>query len=265
MIAEVLVPGPAQAFSALLDVEAPTGQDDLPPLWHWLYLLERPRQADLGEDGHPVRGSAPSPPEPGMRRMFAGGRLRWHRPLALGRQARRTTSVISAIEKNGSSGRLVFVTVLHQVFQDGELAVRDEQDIVYRAATSLPSPPADREAGAHSGDQSPQWRIPITSALLFRFSALTYNAHRIHYDRDYCRDVAGYPGLVVHGPLQAMAMAEAGRRRNPSSPPGRFTYRLVSPLFDHQGMTVAAGETEGVIESSVRDDAGRVTARGRMC
>lgn len=262
---EVLQAGPAEALVRLLDVDEPDLEDDgLPLLWHWLYLLERPRQADLGADGHPVRGVLPAPPEPGRRRMWAGGRAASLAPLRVGRPATRRSEVISSTDKDGRTGRLTFVVVRHTITQEGAPVVVEEQDIVYRDAVAPGAPPPAaevRDVGMAPGE----WSLPIDAALLFRFSALTYNAHRIHYDRDYAREIEGYEGLVTHGPLQALSMAEAARRQGAA---GRTSvdYRLVSPLLDHQGLVVsvaAENEDEGW-RTSVRDLSGRQTAVGRV-
>nr|AFY23015.1 hypothetical protein [uncultured bacterium] len=246
---EMLRPEPAQALGALLDVPVPDlARDGLPLLWHWFYLLDRPAQADLGPDGHPVRGAISAPP--GHRRMWAGGRVATQGPLRCGEQATRRSEVLSVREKQGRSGPLTFVVVRHQIIQNGQLVVQEEQDIVHRAPAPLSIP----DAGPVVPPAGDEWAIDITPTLLFRFSALTYNAHRIHYDRDYARDVEGYPGLLTHGPLQALAMVEAARARGETGV-RHFEYRLVAPLFDHQGMVVRA--------DSVRDIHGRQTATGR--
>lgn len=266
---ELLGPGPAQALAGLLGVRAPTGP--LPPLWHWIYLLDRPAQDDLGPDGHRFRGGLPDPPGPGRRRMWAGGRVRVHRPLLLGRPATRSSRVLSRREKVGRSGQLTFTTVLHLIRQDGATAVEEEQDIVYRDAAAAPAPLPPRTTGAGTGAGAGEWELVTSPVLLFRFSALTYNGHRIHYDRDYAREVEGYPGLLVHGPLQALTMAWTAAEQVPvvrSGPPGRsgaalFEYRLVAPLFDGQGMIVASVAAEGGgVRTTVRDRGGRVTATG---
>jgi 3-methylfumaryl-CoA hydratase len=268
---EILVPGPAQALAALLDVPAPRLADGagLPLLWHWAYLLDRPAQADLGIDGHPVRGTVPAPPGPGLRRMWAGGRVRASGTLRCGETATRRSRVLSAEDKQGRSGPLTFVTVHHQVLQGGSVVVDERQDIVYRAATNPAGQGAVAAAG-HSviplgdGERS----IDVSPTLLFRFSALTYNAHRIHYDRGYARDVEDYPGLVVHGPLQALAMAEAARAAGYPGSVGAgdlvFDYRLLVPLFDHQGMVVSAARESSAISTAVRDSYGRPTAEGTL-
>ena len=268
---EILVPGPAAALGSLLGAPVPDleGGAGLPLLWHWVYLLDRPAQADLGPDGHPVRGTVPAPPRPGLRRMWAGGRVRARGALRCGEPATRRSSVLSVRDKQGRSGRLTFVTVRHQVWQRGEAVVDEQQDLVYREPAA-PSGPAGADAGdapvVPPGDG--ERAVEISPVLLFRFSALTYNAHRIHYDRGYARDAEGYPGLLTHGPLQALAMAEAARA---AGYPGAaddtgldFDYRLTAPLFDHQGLVVSAARGQNATVTAARDRHGRPTAAGTL-
>jgi 3-methylfumaryl-CoA hydratase len=264
---ETLVPGPARALGALLDVPVPDLDNGagLPLLWHWVYLLERPAQADLGPDGHPVRGTIPAPPEAGRRRMWAGGRVRTAGSLRCGEPATRRSRVESVQDKHGRSGRLTFVTVQHQILQRGRIVIDEQQDIVYRDAVPSPGPASarpDEEPAIPPADG--EWAIAVSPTLLFRFSALTYNAHRIHYDRDYARDVEGYPGLLTHGPLQALAMAEAARAAGGDDGDRSFDYRLLSPLFDFQGMVVGARRESDTVVTAVRDRHGRQTAAGTL-
>lgn len=262
----LITPEPALALVGLLDVAPPDleSAEGLPLTWHWLHLLERPPQRDLGPDGHPVRGVVPAPPGPGRRRMWAGGAVRSFGPLRVGEQATRTSRVLGTTEKTGRSGLLTFVTVGHTIEQCGQVVVEERQDILYRdATTAAPRPLGERrrEVPVEAGE----WSVPVSATLLFRFSALTYNGHRIHYDRDYARDVEGYPGLVVHGPLQALVMAEATRARGVRTEPGTsLDYRLVAPLYDDQGLVVGASEVEQDWATSVRDSSGRRTAEGRL-
>jgi len=249
---EVIAAEPTQAMAGLLDLEPPT-DGRVPELWHWLYLLERRPTRDLGPDGHPSSG-IPAPPGPGRRRMFAGGRVDTLRPLRIGVEATRTSWVSNTVEKRGRSGPLTFVTVRHEITQDGELAIAEEQDIVYRepggsslSVHSDTEPPAGREA---------QLVLPVDQALLFRFSALTYNAHRIHYDLSWVQH-EGYDDLVVHGPLQALLMGELARRSGQPLVGRRFAYRLVSPMVGPQPIHVYAAE------SGLRDGAEVCTAAGR--
>ena len=262
---EPLLPGPAHALGALLDVPVPdlAGGAGLPLLWHWVYLLDRPAQADLGPDGHPVRGTIPAPPGPGRRRMWAGGRVRMSGSLTCdGEPAARRSRVLSTREKQGRSGPLTFVVVEHQVSQRDRVVVEEQQDIVYREAVPAGEPVGVPTAAPLVPPAGGEWVIEVSPTLLFRFSALTYNAHRIHYDRDYARDVEGYPGLLTHGPLQALAMAEAARGAGSPGSDLRFEYRLETPLFDHQGMVVSAVREGDAIVTAVRDILGRRTASG---
>ena len=257
-VTELITPGPAEALAGLLGV--PPADEALPLLWHWVYLLDRPPQAILGPDGHPARDAVPTPPGPGLRRMFAGGRLSRHGPLRLGEQATRRTWQASSASKRGRSGPLHFVTVRTEISQGGQVVITEEQDLVYREpapadGTPAPSPELEPQPPAGSRD----WRVEVDPVLLFRFSALTYNAHRIHYDRDFAR-AEGYPGLLVHGPLQALLMAELARPELPAL--CDYAYRLIAPLFDEQGLIVSASPDADTVRVTTRDSAGRTTAAG---
>lgn len=261
---EILDPTPAYALGDLLGVPVPdlANGAGLPPLWHWVYLLERAPVADLGPDGHPVRGTLPAPPGPGRRRMWAGGRVRTRGALRCGEPATKRTRVLSVTEKDGRNGHLTFVTAGHQVLQSGAVVVDEEQDIVYRDAADALALARPAEGRAEVPVAEGEREIGISPVVLFRFSALTYNAHRIHYDRDYCRDVEGYPGLLTHGPLQAIAMAEAARAAGRTGYVS-FEYRLVAPLFDDQGLFVSAvNGADGTTVTAARDRYGRQTATG---
>ena len=265
-LTELITPGPAQALAGLLGVPRPDGA--LPLLWHWVYLLDRPPQAILGADGHPARDAIPTPPAPGVRRMFAGGRVSQHAPLRTGAEATRRTWQASSTLKQGRSGPLHFVTVRTEISQGGQVVITEEQDLVYREptqATDGPAPAANGGTAQATPDAQPppagarDWPVEVNPVLLFRFSALTYNAHRIHYDRDYAR-AEGYPGLLVHGPLQALLMAELARPEPPRL--CTYSYRLVAPLFDGQGLIVSAAADGDAVRVTTRDRAGRVTAVG---
>lgn len=256
---EVLAPEPAEALAGMLDIDPPDGQ--LPPLWHWIYLLERRAQRDLGPDGHPVSG-IPAPPGPGRRRMFAGGRVRVHRPLRLGEVATRTSRVTTTTEKAGRTGPLTFVTVLNGISQGGEVAIEDEQDIVYRTPDSTLAPqPAP--AGEVPAPPEPVLTLDVDTRLLFRFSALTYNAHRIHYDHEFVRE-EGYDDLVVHGPLQALMMGELMRRNGVDLVGREYGYRLVAPMIGPQQMVVCAGEQGVGAGAETRTTSGTVAAVSRL-
>jgi 3-methylfumaryl-CoA hydratase len=221
------------AFADLLDAPSPSLElgAALPPLWHWFVLLEHPVQSNTGADGHPADGPF-LPPIPGRRRMFAGGRLHQDAPIPLGADLSSRSGVSDVTVKTGRSGEMAFVTVRHELLVDGATVGVEEQDIVYRsepagtAARTLPRP----ETGA---DPEGEWRVELATdpVVLFRFSALTYNGHRIHYDQPYATQVEGYPDLVGHGPLLALLALELPRRHAPGRPVRAFEYRLVRPAF----------------------------------
>jgi 3-methylfumaryl-CoA hydratase len=250
---EVIAAEPVEALAGLLDIDVPAG-GEVPELWHWVYLLERWPTSDLGPDGHPTSG-IPAPPRPGMRRMFAGGSVDIHRRLHIGGPATRTTWVANEAEKQGRTGRLRFVTVRHEIRQDGSVAIVEEQHIVYRAPGGSLAVPR----GEGLPDRVPALALHVDEALLFRFSALTYNAHRIHYDRNWCRE-EGYDDLVVHGPLQALMMGELVRRNGVSLVGRRFEYRLVSPMVGPQTMHVLVSAEGRDHRTEVRTHGGQVTA-----
>ena len=228
-----LPPGPVAAVSALLDLPgtaAGTG-DPLPPLWQWFYFLHWPAQRALGPDGH-LRDALFLPPVPDRQRMWAGGRCEITEPLRLGEPAERVSSLSAVTPKRGRTGELLFVTERREFRQYGRTCVVEEQDIVYRSGRA----PGRRYAETHT-DPAPAptspWhlRLQPDPTLLFRFSALTANAHRIHYDTPYCRHTEGYPGPVVHGPLLALLMLELARRDAPERQVRSLSYRLRQPVF----------------------------------
>ncbi|MGE5522446.1 MAG: MaoC family dehydratase N-terminal domain-containing protein [Rhodospirillaceae bacterium] len=227
---------PVQALAATLDVPnpAPRKGDPMPPGWHWLYFLEAKPASELGPDGHPRRGGF-LPPVSLPRRMWAGGRLAFHEPLRVGDELRRDSEIVSVSEKTGKTGALVFVTVRHTVHANGKLAVVEDHDIVYREAAK----PDDAPVQARPAPTSSAWRRDVAPdpVLLFRFSALTFNGHRIHYDLDYVRNEEHYPGLIVHGPLQTMLMLELCRAHGPR-PVKKLDYRAQHPVFHTERFTV---------------------------
>jgi 3-methylfumaryl-CoA hydratase len=227
---DLVTAAPIAALAATLDIEVnyPNAGDVLPPLWHWLYFLPNPRQSDLGSDGHAKRGGF-LPPVDLPRRMWAGGRVEFHHPLRVGETITRTSRIVDVKLKEGRSGPLVFVLVRHQI---GD-ALTEEHDIVYRdhprpGDSSPPPRPAPEVMDAAAWERV----IHPDDVLLFRYSALTFNGHRIHYDRRYATEVEAYPGLVVHGPLIATLLVDLVRRNLPSAVVTRFEFRAVSPIFD---------------------------------
>lgn len=220
----------AAAMAATLDRDgfAATEGTPLPPLWHWLYFLETPRTDALGRDGHMERGGF-LPPIELPRRMWAGSRIRFHRPLYIGEQAERVSRIARVDEKQGRSGRLAIVTVEHRIEGESGPAITDEHDIVYREEprADAPAPPGKEPPGDAAWSRA---RVADT-VLLFRYSALTFNSHRIHYDLPYATGVEGYPGLVVHGPLVATLLAEDCAARHPERGIAALEMRALRPLF----------------------------------
>ena len=197
----------------------------LPPLWHWMLFQDWVPAAGLGPDGHPRRGGFLPPVHDLPRRMWAGGRVAFHAPIRAGDPVERRSTILDVTEKQGGSGRLVFVTVGHRITGPAGLAIEEEQDIVYRGGEGVAVKPSPAAAPAPAGArQSEAMPDPV---LLFRYSALTGNGHRIHYDMDYVRAVEGYPGLIVHGPLQATWLAGLLADR----PLSRFAFRGRRPAF----------------------------------
>jgi 3-methylfumaryl-CoA hydratase len=219
----------AAAFADLLDAPRP---GLLPPLWHWFVLLDHPAGTNTGADGHPA--DAPFlPPIPGRRRMFAGGRFRQNAPIPLGASLSSRSAVSDVQVKTGRTGEMAFVTVRHELFVGDAPVGVEEQDIVYRSEPPGTPPRMMPPPDTGGADPEGEWRVELDTdpVLLFRFSALTYNGHRIHYDQPYATQVEGYPGLVVHGPLLALLALELPRRHAPDRPVRSFEYRLVRPAF----------------------------------
>jgi 3-methylfumaryl-CoA hydratase len=233
---EVIAARPLVSMSACLDREDPSPKDGdpVPPGWHWLYFLPTYRTSECGYDGHEKLGTS-LPEIPLSRRMWAGGRLSFGAALRVGDKAKKISTIKDITVKTGRSGALVFVVVRHEIFGPQGLAVAEEHDIVYRdgnrGAVSEPSPPKAPSDAQFSRTVHPS---PL---LLFRYSALTYNGHRIHYDRNFC-GAEGYPGLVVHGPLTATLLLDLIRDNCPGRRIEHFQFRAVSPLFDTSDYTV---------------------------
>jgi 3-methylfumaryl-CoA hydratase len=229
--------GRAQALQATLDdAEAPLHAGDaLPPLWHWAYFWSLAPTASLGPDGHAARGGF-LPPIDLPRRMWAGSRVAFPRPLEVGAEVTRRSTIKSVTQKTGRSGRLAFVTVEHVIADETGPCIAEEHDIVYRAAGEKGAPLPPGEAPPAEG----AWRQEVTPSpvLLFRYSALTFNGHRIHYDHPYTTAEEGYPGLIVHGPLLATLMIGQLRRHLPQARAARFSFRARRPVFATRPFTV---------------------------
>lgn len=212
-------------IAATLSETCPTPGQALPLLWHWAFFQPNVEAAGLGDDGHPARGGF-LPPAQDRNRMWAGSRLDFITPLRVDADVTRHSTVLKAEEKHGRTGSLLFVTVKHEYLQDGQLALVEEQDIVYRE----PTPP---KLGGTEAAPAAQWQEPVIpdATLLFRYSAVTFNGHRIHYDWPYVTETEGYAGLVVHGPLIATLNLRAFQRANPTARVQRFSFRGLRPLI----------------------------------
>jgi 3-methylfumaryl-CoA hydratase len=264
---ETITAGPAVALSGLLDREpAVTGPGDpIPPLWHWLYFLDRPATSELGPDGHPAAGHF-MPPIPQRRRMYAGGRASYTGAIRCGDEITRRSELADATIKQGRTGELLFVTVRSVFTRAGAAIATEEQDLVYRSGPPVADATGPRRP-VPEADPGP-WRIRIVPdpVLLFRFSALTYNAHRIHYDADYATEVEGHPGLVVQGPLLALICFELPRRHLPQQRVTQLSFRARSPVYAAQPCAVTGGPRDGGCAMQVTGPGGAValTAEGRL-
>ena len=230
VVEDHLSPFPARALAAALDRSQTLGEGEaLPPAWQWLYFLDSPAASATGQDGHPSLGEF-LPPAPLPRRMWAAGAFEVKRPLCLGQTATKTTRIVSVDAKSGKTGNLVFVNLEHRIEQAGQLCVREDQNLVYREQPTAPQllPPGE------AAPQDVDWTRIITPdpVLLFRYSALTYNGHRIHYDRQYAVEREFYPALVVHGPLLASLVLELIAAQLPQEQVLEYRFRAVRPTFD---------------------------------
>jgi 3-methylfumaryl-CoA hydratase len=236
-VTDVATATPFAALAATLDWPTPDGPQrpapgtPLPPLWHWLYFLPIHPQAEIGDDGHAKRGGF-MPPVPLPRRMWAGSDFAFHQPLLIGDALARTSTIVDVQEKSGRTGNLVFVKVRHELRRQGasDVALTEHHNIVYRPDAS----PTDVAPPPQAAPAQSAWarKIVPSDVLLFRYSALTFNGHRIHYDRKYVTEVEGYPGLVVHGPLIATLLMDLLRRQLPQATVLAFEFKAVRPTFD---------------------------------
>ena len=262
---DAIAAGRAQALQATLDdVEPPLHPGDaLPPLWHWAYFWSLAPTAHLGPDGHAVRGGF-LPPIDLPRRMWAGSRVAFPRLLEVGSEVTRHSTIKSVEEKAGRSGHLAFVTVEHVISDDAGPCIVEEHDIVYRAAGEKGAPLPPGEAPPAGG----AWRREVVPSpvLLFRYSALTFNGHRIHYDQPYTTQEEGYPGLIVHGPLLATLMIGQLRRALPQARATRFSFRARRPIFDTRPFTVCGAPDEAARQADlwVVDPDGYLAMQGEV-
>jgi 3-methylfumaryl-CoA hydratase len=232
-VSDIATATPYAALAATLDraPERPPFGTPLPALWHWLYFLPLHRQSEIGPDGHAKRGGF-LPPVPLPRRMWAGSQFEFHKPLRVGDNLTRVSTIHDVTEKSGRTGTLVFVKVRHEIRRgdDSDIALTEFHDIVYREASKPDDVAPPPKAAPSSGTWEKQW-VP-DDVLLFRYSALTFNGHRIHYDRRYVTEVEGYPGLIVHGPMIATLLLDLLRHQLPDAEVARYEFRAVRPVFD---------------------------------
>jgi 3-methylfumaryl-CoA hydratase len=232
-LADTAYPTPVIALTATLDHPAADEVDGtpLPPLWHWLYFLPKHRQSEIGADGHAKRGGF-LPPIALPRRMWAGSQFEFRTPIRVGDRIVRTSTIDNVTTKEGRTGKLVFVKVRHEVRANdaSDPALVEFHDIVYREARR----PDDIDPPPQAAPEGALWQREIVpdDVLLFRYSALTFNGHRIHYDRQYVTQVEGYPGLIVHGPLIATLLLDLLRRQMPDADVASFRFKAVRPTFD---------------------------------
>jgi 3-methylfumaryl-CoA hydratase len=223
---------PLQRMAATLDREPReiVVGEEVPALWHWIYFLAPTRASELGRDGHAALGHF-MPPVPLPRRMWAGGKFKFIKPLLVGDLARKESTIRALTIKQGRTGKLCFVEVEHSIFVGEEMRFSETHNIVYRDAKQ----PGEDKILPPETPQNPEWTREIipNSTLLFRYSALTFNAHRIHYDLDFCRHQEGYPGLVFHGPLTATLLLELALQNNPGRSLKSYEFKALSPLFDN--------------------------------
>ena len=252
-------PAQVQKLEATLD-RAPSlsAGDYLPPAWHWLYFHEKATASDLGKDGH-TRLGVTMPDFPLPRRMWAGGNIKWLNPVVIGIDAKRNSKILSIEEKTGRTGELIFVTVEHQIHQSGRLCIQEEHNIVYRSEAKISSatPP---EMASIDSDFSANWNFDETT--LFRYSALTFNSHRIHYDVDYTREVEGYAGLIVHGPLLATLILDLAKQNGCSF--NEFQYRAKSPVMLPNGFTVHGNREPDQTKLWVANENGALAMQGSL-
>ncbi len=252
-----VVRGPFDRLAAMLD-RAPEASA-LPPMGHLLCFLPGAPQSEIGEDGHPRRGGIVPPIDLPMR-MAAGSRVAFHAPVPFGADIRRVSTIANLAEKSGRTGRLAFLTLRHDIYAGETLCITDEADIVFRERSGNVGPlsPGEKRDAQVTRSMAP------TAALLFRFSALTYNAHRIHYDRDYATSEEGYPGLVVHGPLLATLLVDHFRRHRSHDRIATFEFRAQRPVFDLAPFTLNLVDTASGADVWAADSDGYVAMSGRI-
>lgn len=255
---DVITPRQARQMAATLDIAVACASNDLlPVLWHWMGWAPEAAMAELGPDGHPAKGGF-LPPVPLERRMWAGGRLDFLAPLRIGEPLQRRSEILKVNEKTGTTGRMVFVTIKHEITGAEGLAIYEEQDIVYISMPDRFTPPLPVPAPKAAWRQE----VAMDTVRLFRFSALTFNAHRIHFDLPYATEIERYPGLVVHGPMQAMLLMQAARARAVGAVPRSYRFRGVRPLFHFDHLDL---QGQGDAQATGSESLATVQGDGLVC
>lgn len=257
---------PIQMMQALLN-EPEKNPKELPHLYHWFYFLPVVDGQEIAEDGHPKKGSF-LPPIPFPKRMWAGGRLQFLTPILINQAIRRQSEILKVEFKSGKSGDMYFVTVKHSIYADDALAIVEEHDIVYRDISKQPqiqsitsqSPTPTIESRNYSFKK--QFRID--EVTLFRYSAITFNGHRIHYDRPYATQTEGYPGLIVHGPLLATLLLHTLKKENPNKDISTFEFRAVNPVFDFNTFEICADVQSDQTELWIEKEHGQVCMKAKV-
>ncbi|MGD2096886.1 MAG: hypothetical protein PVG35_04850 [Desulfobacterales bacterium] len=249
-------------MSLTLDYDLTFDKGDIvPKLWHWLFFLPHVKASEEGIDGHPKTGGF-IPTIAGFdRRMWAGSRFWFHKELYAAKYARKKSRVVSVTEKEGRSGKLGFVLVRHEVYQDSHHILSEEHDIVYKQAPESETTVAGVNATLRAPAKTPQWSETIkpSPVLLFKYSALTFNGHRIHYDREFCKNLFGFPGLVVQGPLIATLLIELLRKHMPDARVLEYSFRIKGPLFDFQTFKIEGCRKGEIVSLWTVNDSGLET------
>lgn len=237
---------------------------ELPHLYHWLYFLPIVNNAQLAEDGHPQKGGF-LPPIPFPKRMWAGGRLQFLRNISVNQKIKRESEIIKIEFKQGKSGDMYFVTVKHSIFADDQLAIVEEQDIVYRdTSNQVQTKPAAIAPAAEAKPFSYKKHFPVDTTSLFRYSALTFNSHKIHYDRPYAMQEEGYPGLVVHGPFLATLLMHFFKQEYPNKTIQSFDFRAVNPVFDFNEFSICGDVQDQTAELWIEKENNQIAMKAKV-
>lgn len=257
---------PIEMMQALLN-EEDKNLSVLPHLYHWFYFLPTVDGQELADDGHPKKGNF-LPPIPFPKRMWAGGRLHFLRPIHINQHIRRESEILKVELKHGKSGDMYFVTVKHSIYAEDKLAIVEEHDIVYREASNQVQTQASAEISTVKSDDSRNYtykrKFPIDTVSLFRYSAITFNGHRIHYDRPYATQIEGYPGLIVHGPLLATLLIHTFKKENPTKDISSFEFRAVNPVFDFNDFYICGDIQQEKGELWIEKENGLVAMKAKI-